>query len=154
MHRVPGGAAGLSVQVVALDEHRVVGQAPDPNVALADEVELDSLADVKPSPLAGLGSVDVAQRPQAEPVAAGRVDVSIDRHTPPSARNFEHFSNLWKKSNVVHGLTKKERRTLPVCPVRSRELSTRTRASATWRAGPAGRRCPRTRRQSCGGACC
>ena len=40
VHRVARRPARLPVKVVALNEHRVVGLAPDPHVALTQEVQL------------------------------------------------------------------------------------------------------------------
>lgn len=48
MHGVPGRAAGLAVQVVALHEDGVVAQAAHPHVPFAFTLQLHALADVKP----------------------------------------------------------------------------------------------------------
>ena len=40
VHRVARRPARLPVKVVALNEHRVVGLAPDPHVALPQQVQL------------------------------------------------------------------------------------------------------------------
>lgn len=47
VHGVARRAAGLAVQVVGLHEHGVVGQAAQPHVALAAQVQLHALADVE-----------------------------------------------------------------------------------------------------------
>ena len=54
VHRVPGRAARLAVQVVGLHEHGVVAQTPDPDIALPHQVQLDTLADVEPRLVTGL----------------------------------------------------------------------------------------------------
>lgn len=70
MNGITRGPSGLSVKIIALNKNRVVRKTPDPDVTLADKIELDALADVQPGPLASLGPVDIAKGPQAKPVAA------------------------------------------------------------------------------------
>ncbi len=94
VHRVARRPPRLPVQVVALDEDGVVRVAADPDVALADEVQLDALADVQARALARLGAVHVAERAQAEAVSAGRVHVAVDRHGPPAAGHLERLAHL------------------------------------------------------------
>jgi hypothetical protein len=49
VHGVAGRPARLPVQVVALDEHRVVAKATHPHVALAAALQLHATPDVKPA---------------------------------------------------------------------------------------------------------
>lgn len=48
MNGVSRGSACLSVQVVALDKHSVVTEAPHPHIALALALQLNAFADVEP----------------------------------------------------------------------------------------------------------
>lgn len=48
VNSISRGSTGLSVQIVALDKHRVVTQAAHPHVPLALTLKLNAFADVKP----------------------------------------------------------------------------------------------------------
>ena len=55
VHRVPGGAPRLPVQVVALHKHGVVAKAAHPDVSFAFTLQLHSLTDVEPGRKQGEG---------------------------------------------------------------------------------------------------
>lgn len=48
MNSISRGPTRLSVQIVALNKHRVVTQAPHPHVPLALTLKLNTFANVKP----------------------------------------------------------------------------------------------------------
>eukprot|EP00095_Tigriopus_kingsejongensis_P001835 maker-scaffold10_size831480-snap-gene-6.9 protein:Tk01835 transcript:maker-scaffold10_size831480-snap-gene-6.9-mRNA-1 annotation:"viral iap-associated factor homolog" len=69
--------ASFAVQVVALDKDGVIGLASNPDVTLAHEIQLNAFANVETGPIAGLGSVDIAEGAQTKAVATRRIDVPI-----------------------------------------------------------------------------
>lgn len=124
MHGVPGGAAGLAVQVVALHEDGVVAQAAHPHVPFAFTLQLHAFPNVKPGTEEGgdvrprpprhiyqrltnkedlrrtpgsldvLRPVHVAQLAQAEAIPSRRIHVTVHRHDRTRGLDLERLANL------------------------------------------------------------
>lgn len=94
MHGITRCPPGLSVQVVALHEHRVIAETAQPHVSLATQIQLDAFADMQPRPLTLLSTMNVAEGAQAKAVAAGRVYVAINDHVRLTRRHLKRLSHL------------------------------------------------------------
>lgn len=97
VHSVTRHTAGFPVQVVALYENRMIGEAPDPDVPLPNIVELDAFADVQSRLLRGIVAMHVGQLAQTEAGHVGRVGVAINGDLRVGAGHFEGFPDLRAK---------------------------------------------------------
>lgn len=63
-------AAGLTVQIVALDEDGMIAETTNPNVSFTFTFQLDALSYMQSRPLDGLRSVDVTQLAETESISS------------------------------------------------------------------------------------
>lgn len=117
MHGIARCSASLAIQVVALNEHRVIAEASQPDIAFSAEIELNAFAymqtgrrekDAKrwanrsastkmrilPSSFTLFCSMNIAQRTQAEPVASRWINVAVHRDVGLAWGNLECFADL------------------------------------------------------------
>lgn len=70
MHRVEGLTTTLSVQIVALKEHTVLGETSNVHTSIGHCLQLHTLSDIRSGLFGSSAALDICQRANAEAVLA------------------------------------------------------------------------------------